>query len=152
MAEKVLDFIGKRKENIEQKRRAFERIVFKNFLGAYTVINQDGVIYPVELVDVSKEGCLFQVPWNVKKDSKIEHGTEVKMRLYFSKQSYIPCLVNVKYGNEFVGQDGLTYMQYGCEFDKSMPSFEALNSFIDFLYKFAEHSTIDKGDAKAFFY
>ena len=42
-------------------------------------------------------------------------------------------------------------MQYGCEFDDSMPSFEAIGSFIDFMYKFAEHSTVDHGESKVFF-
>jgi hypothetical protein len=151
MSEKVLDFIGKRKQHIEQKRRAFERILFKNFLGAYSVIDRDGTLYPISLVDVSYEGCLIQIPWNVKKDEKLEEDTEVTMRLYFTKQSFIPVVMNVKYGREHIDESGLTYMQYGCEFDKSMPSFQALNSFVDFLYKFAEHSSIDRGDKKVFF-
>lgn len=151
MTDKVLDFVGKRKENIEQKRRNFERILFQNFLGAYTVLNKDGVIYPITLVDISHDGCLFQVPWNFNKDVPMEKDSEVSFRMYFTKKSYIPVIASVKYNSEFVDQDGQTYMQYGCSFDKSMPSFEALESFINFLYQFAEHSAIDKGDQKSFF-
>ena len=152
MAEKVLDFVGKRKENIENKRRNFERILFQNFLGAYTVIKQDGVIYPVTMVDISYDGCLFQVPWDPKRDAKIDRDVELSMRMYFTKSSYIPLVVSVKYGNEHVDENGQTYMQYGCEFDQSLPSFDAMRSFIEFLYEYAEHSTLDKGDVKAFFY
>ncbi len=151
MASKVLNFSEKRKENIEKKRRNFERILFNNFLGAHQEISKDGVIYPVSLVDISREGCLFQIPWDVKRDKKMEIGSEVNMRMYFTQQSYIPVIMNIKYGREYVGQDGATYMQYGCEFDTSMPSFEAMSSFIEFLYKFAEHSTLDKGDTKVWF-
>jgi len=151
MTDKVLDFIGKRKENIEQKRRQFERLLFNNFLGAYTVVDQGGTIYPVSLVDVSYDGCLFQVPWNPNKDSKIENELEMTMRMYFTKDSFIPVVMKVKYSREALDKDGLTYMQYGCEFDASMPSFQAVHSFIDFMYKFAEHSSIDKGSHKVFF-
>lgn len=149
---KVLDFQSKRKENIEQKRRSFERIVFQNFLGAYTVIDQEGTLYSVNLVDISHDGCLFQVPWNPKKDKKMASEQEVSMRMYFTGQSYIPVLMNIKYAREVVDQHGDTYMQYGCEFDKSCSSFEALSHFIEFLYKFAEYSTIDKHQVKSYFY
>jgi hypothetical protein len=151
MTDKVLDFLEKRKENIEQKRRQFERILFNNFLGAYTVVDQGGSIYPVNLVDVSREGCLFQIPWNVDRDTKIAEGTEITMRMYFKKNSFIPVVMEIKYDREFIDQDGQTYMQYGAEFDTSMPSFSAVETFIEFMYKFAEHSSFDKGSNKVFF-
>lgn len=152
MTDKVLDFNEKRMASIEQKRRSFERVLFQNFLGAYSAIDQDGVLYPVNLVDVSKDGCLFQVPWDVNGDKKFEEETEIALRMYFTKSSFIPVIVNVKYGKEFIDKDGQTYMHYGCEFDKSMPSFEALKHFIDFVYSFAEHSATDRGDIKSYFY
>lgn len=151
MDDKVLDFVGKRQENIEHKRRHFERVLFNNFLGAYTVVDQGGSIYPVSLVDISYEGCLFQVPWDVKRDTKMKEQTELTMRMYFTKQSFIPVVMNIKYGREFVDGDGQTFMQYGCEFDSSTSSFQAIHAFIDFLYKFAEHSSFDRGSNKVYF-
>ena len=151
MSETVLDFTKKREENIEKKRRSFDRVVFRNFLGAYSVINDNGAIFPIELVDISKTGCLFQVPWNVKNDTKFKSGHEVSMRMYFTEKSYIPVVCKVKYDKEFLDDQGQTYLQYGCEFDESLPSFQALKSFIDFTYSFAEHSSIDQGDLKSFF-
>lgn len=151
MSDKLLDFVGKRQENIEKKRRSFERILFQNFLGAYTVLDKEGTVYPITLVDISKDGCLFQIPWDGKRDEKFPKGTEIPLRMYFTKQSFIPVSVNVVYGKEFIDKDGQTYMHYGCEFDKTTSSFEAMNSFVQFLYHFAEHSTIDKGETKVFF-
>lgn len=147
---KVLDFNKKKAETIEQKRRAFNRIVFQNFLGAYSVIDDNGSIYPVTMVDIAGDGCSFQVPW-APKDKKLPQDFEVSMRMYFTDKSYIPVIMNVRHSKEVVGKDGNTYMQYGCEFDKSVPTFEAMQSFIDFIYKFAEHSAIDKGDTKVYF-
>lgn len=150
MTDKLLDFVEKRKENIEQKRRTFERILFKNMLGAYTVIHQDGVLHPVNLVNVSREGCLIQMPWNGPQDIKVELESEIVLKIYFTKSDFIPTVVHIKHATEFIDKDGLTYMNYGCEFDRSLPSFQALSAFIDFLYKFAEHSAVDKGEIKAF--
>ena len=148
---KVLDFNKKKAETIEMKRRAFNRIVFANFLGAYSVIDDNGSIYPVTMVDIAGDGCAFQVPWNAKKDQRLPDGYEISMRMYFTKGSYIPVILNVRHAKEVIGDDGLTYLQYGCEFDKSVPTFEAMQSFIDFLYKYAEHSAIDRGDVKVYF-
>ncbi len=151
MTDKLLDFVGKRKENIEQKRRSFERILFQNFLGAYTVLDNHGTVYPVTLVDISREGCLFQIPIGPKGESPYDKDTELTLRMYFTKQTFIPVVVRIKYGNEVLGTDGHHYMAYGCEFDTSLPSFAALQSFIDFLYSYSEHSAHDRGDARAFF-
>ncbi|MEA9357013.1 PilZ domain-containing protein [Bacteriovorax sp. PP10] len=148
---KVLDFNKKKADTIEQKRRAFNRIVFQNFLGAYSVIDDNGSIYPVTMVDIAGDGCSFQVPWNPTRDKKLASGFEVNMRMYFTDKSYIPVIMNVRHGKEVLGSDGITYMQYGCEFDKTVATFEAMQSFIDFIYRFAEHSAIDKGDTKVYF-
>ena len=147
---KVLDFKKKREESIEQKRRNFERVLFNNLLGAYSVVDQDGMLYPIDLVDVSHDGCLFQLPWDVKSDKKLPNDHDLTLRMYFTKESYIPIVVTVKNAREYMDKNGHTYMQYGCIFDKSFPSFEAFSHFIAFTYKFAEHSAVDHGDAKVF--
>jgi hypothetical protein len=148
---KVLDFNKKKAETIEQKRRAFNRIVLNNFLGAFAEIDHNGSIYPVNLVDIAGDGCAFSVPWNAKKDKKLPMGHELQMRMYFTKNSYIPVILLIRHAKEVLGEDGMTYLQYGCEFDKTVPTFGAIASFVDFLYKFAEHSSIDHGDTKVYF-
>ncbi|MBT3234396.1 MAG: PilZ domain-containing protein [Bdellovibrionales bacterium] len=151
MSAKVLDFKVKREESLEKKRRSFERILFQNTLVAYSVIDKEGSIYPVTLVDISRDGCLFQIPWNVRRDKKYPAETELPLRIYFTDNSYIPVNVIIRYGNEYVANDNNTYMQYGCAFDHEDRSYTALASFIEFLYLFAEHSKIDRGDSKVFF-
>jgi len=148
---KVIDFVAKRDEAIEKKRRSFERVVFDNFLGMYSVIDDHESVYGVELLDISEEGCLFQVPASIKDKKKFKTNREVKLRLYFTEQNYIPALVKIKYGKKHKDHNGSEYMRYGCQFDKSVSSFEALQSFIKFIYKFAEHSCIDRGDQKVYF-
>jgi hypothetical protein len=149
--DKVLDFNKKREDNIEHKRRAVERIMFDNFLGTYSVIDGAGGIYPIDIIDISRSGCMIQVPYDKGTDKTFKEGEEFTLRLYFTKASYIPAHVTIKYGKEFTDKNDKKYMQFGCEFDTEVASFEALESFINFLYKFAEHSAVDRGDSKIYF-
>lgn len=151
MSNDVINFQEKRKQSIEKKRRTFERVMFENFLGCYSVIDNNGSIYSIDIIDISETGLLFQVPWNENNDKKFEKGKDLTLRLYFTKESYLPAFVNVKYGTEFVDDRGNSFMRYGCEFDSENQTFEALEAFINFIYKFAEHSSVDKGDNRVYF-
>src|SRR6187200_1568751 len=93
---KVVDFNEKRKQSIEQKRRSFERVVFQEFLGVYSVVDDQGTGYPIKLVDISGDGCQFQMPFSLKAKNQFKAGTEVTLKLYFTKGSYLPCVVTVR--------------------------------------------------------
>ncbi len=148
---KVVDFNEKRMKNIEQKRRTFERVVFQEFLGVYTVIDDQGAGFPIKLLDVSKVGCQFQVPFSAKAKNQFKSGTELTLKLFFTKESYLPAVVTVRHTSEFVDQQGDTWLRLGGEFDTAIPSFAALSSFINFIYQYAEFSCRDKGESKVFF-
>ncbi len=148
---KVFDFGEKRKQSIEQKRRQFERVVFQEFLGVYSVIDDHGTGYPIKLVDISADGCLLQIPFSVKAKNQFKSGEEVTLKLYFSKGTYLPAVVQIRHAQEYIDKDGDAYLRLGGEFDKSLPSFGALSSFIEFIYKYAEFSCVDKGEGKVFF-
>ena len=146
---KLLNFNQKRVSNIEKKRRNFERVFFQNFLGAYATIEQSGVIAPIEILDISKEGLLFKLS-SGGRSSNLRVNDEISIRLYFTKDSYIPVILNIVRMNN-VNEMGEISQEFGCKFDKSVPTFEALNNFINFIYSFAEHSSFDKGDQKVYF-
>jgi hypothetical protein len=147
---KVINFKKKREESIEKKRRNIERVVLNDILGAYSVIDKQGTSYPIQLVDISYDGCLFQIPIRDNKPKYFNPGKEISLRLYLTDSTYLPVVGHVRHLNEHEEQ-GNKYMRIGCEFNKEMPSFDALNSFIEFLYKFAEFSQEDKGDTKVYY-
>lgn len=148
---KVVDFNEKRKQSIEQKRRTFERVVFQEFLGVETVLDDQGAGFEVKVLDISAEGCQFQVPYTEKAKNKFMPGTEVTMKFFFTKGTYLPALVTVKRGAKHVDKNGDTWLRLGGEFDSSLPSFKALSSFISFIYQYAEYSCVDRGESKVFF-
>ena len=63
--EKVVDFNQKRAQKLDEKRRKTERIFFQNMIGCYSVIG-DRSMRPIEILDVSEDGCSFQVPFDAK--------------------------------------------------------------------------------------
>ncbi len=148
---KVVDFAEKRKQSIEQKRRTFERVVFQEFLGVYTVIDDQGAGFPIKLLDISREGCQFQVPFSLKAKNQFKQDTELTLKLFFTKGSYLPAVVTVRRAQEYVDKNGDAWLRLGGSFDTSLPSFAALSSFINFIYQYAEFSCLDKGESKVFF-
>jgi hypothetical protein len=148
---KVVDFNKKRQENIEQKRRTFERVVFQEFLGVYTVVDDQGTSFPIKLVDVSKDGCQFQLPFSAKAKNQFKSGTEVTLKLFFTKGTFIPAVVTVRHTSEYIDEHGDAWLRLGGEFDTSLPSFKALSHFIEFIYQYAEFSCLDKGEGKVYF-
>lgn len=148
---KVVDFNEKRKQTIEQKRRSFERVVFQEFLGVYSVVDDQGSSFPIKLVDISGDGCQFQLPFSLKAKNQFKSGTEVTLKLFFTKGTYIPAVVTVRHATEYVDQQGDAWLRLGGEFDTSLPSFQALSHFIQFIYQYAEFSCVDKGESKVYF-
>jgi hypothetical protein len=148
---KVINFEEKRQNSIEKRKRNFERVLFTEFLGSYVEVDENGTKYTVNLVDISREGCQFQAPITPNAKSHFSGGDSVTLRVYFTKDDFLPLVVNVKHAHEYIDEKGDAYMRYGGEFDTSLPSFQAFVPFIEFIYKFAEFSCIDKGESKVYF-
>lgn len=148
---KVFDFETKRRQNIEQKRRTFERVMFEEFLGVEAMVDDNGSGHPVKLLDVSREGLLFQMPYSAKAGSLFASGAEFTLKLFFTKGNYLPVVVKIRHGKEFVDQRGDVYWRCGGEFDTTVPSFKAVESFIEFIYKYAEFSCQDNVAHKVYF-
>ncbi len=148
---KVFDFGEKRRQNIEQKRRQFERVVFEEFLGVDAVIDDNGTGYTVKLLDVSREGLQFQVPFGPKARATFASGAELTLKLFFTKGTFLPVVVKVRHAKEHVEKDGTVSWRCGVEFDRGLPSFKAVESFIDFIYKYAEFSCVDNVAHKTYF-
>ena len=137
---KVVDFNEKRKQSIEQKRRSFERVVFQEFLGVYTVVD-----------DISRDGLQFQIPFSLKAKNQFKQQSEWTIKLFFTKGTYVPAVVTVRHASEYVDEQGDAWLRLGCEFDKTLPSFKAVSSFVEFIYQYAEFSVLDKGESKVYF-
>lgn len=140
----VIDFQARRRERVERRRRAFGRTVFRSVLGTWASVERDGSPLPVELVDVSPGGCSFRVPAGPGGGRGLKRGEGVALRIYFTADSYLPAFATVRHRGERVDGDGGAWTHYGCAFDASLPSFEAVRKFVEFIESFAEHSSEDR--------
>lgn len=147
---KVINFTDVRKAKIEEKRRKYERILFKHTLGAYCVAEGEG-LKAIELVDLSPEGMSFQLPLTSKNRDVLTVGKEMTFRLYFSEDSYIPLGVKIQNERPCI-ESGQKYVRYGCAVDTKLQSYETYKMFVTFLTKYAETAQTDSGDLKCFFF
>ncbi|MBL7666255.1 MAG: PilZ domain-containing protein [Bacteriovoracaceae bacterium] len=151
MAKKVIDFNEERKRKVEQKRRNIERVVLNDIMGCYSVVDKAGTNYPLKLIDISHNGCLVEIPASDNKNHFFEVDKEITLRFYFTESTFLSVIADIKHmaPTQELGQQKA--LRIGCEFDKTQPSFVAMEKFIEFLYKFAEFSSNDTGDSKVYF-
>jgi hypothetical protein len=132
---------AKREEKQETIRREYERYLFNKILGCYTVVQKLGM-RSMELADISKSGISFRMS---SSESLFAPDEELDIRFYFSNKSYLDCKVKVIRTQKMQGFTGAEY-QYGCEFDKSTQSYEAVEKFVDFIECFSKNAKEDRGD------
>jgi len=145
--EKVISLQSVREEKIEEKRREYERVVFRSSFGVYTVMEQKG-LHAIEIIDISEGGVQFQVPEN--SDLKLDTGTNISLRFYFATDHYIA--IDVKVVRSFTAiEAGRAVHRYGCLIDKSMASYAAIFHFVQFIAKCAEHGHKDTKHLKVFY-
>ena len=147
--EKVVDFNQKRAQKLDEKRRKTERIFFQNMIGCYSVIG-DRSMRPIEILDVSEDGCSFQVPFDAKNPWPAE-TVEIPIRMYFSSDTYIPIVLRVQNSTATIGEGGMRHIRYGCSVDKTLQTYGAYREFVRFLALYSEQAHQDNGSASTFY-
>lgn len=147
---KVVDFNQARELRLEEKRRRTERIFFKNLVSVFSVIDQ-GKMSPIEVIDVSEDGCSFQLPFTLNAPQAWpQKSSGLPIRLYFSQDTYLEIFVQVE-NSRAVYENNTRYVRYGCSVDKELTSYPAFKLFVQFLRTYAEHSHKDNGDVSIFY-
>lgn len=144
----VLSFDSARKEQIEERRRNYERVLFKNVLGVYSVMEQQRGLHAIELLDISDKGMSFQLPLN--SDMRPEIGDVLNIRLYFASQSFLPVAIKIVRVMDSISE-GVPVHQYGCEIDTSFKSYQAVHYLYQFIKACAEHGHVDTDHLKIFY-
>ncbi|MGK5081976.1 PilZ domain-containing protein [Bdellovibrionota bacterium FG-1] len=144
----VIDFSEVRAQKLEEKRRSTERIFFKQLLSVYSVVGNTSMC-AIELIDLSEEGCSFQVPYDAErpwpKDSK-----DMPLRVYFSQDTYLEIRVKIQNSRPCIEHNG-RYVRFGCLVDTATQSYAAYQQFVRFLKSYSEHAHKDRGDLSVFY-
>lgn len=145
----VVDFSEVREQRLDEKRRKTERIFFKQMLGVYCVTSSASKMKPIEVIDVSENGCSFQVPFDSADANPIDTD-DLPIRLYFSQDTYIEVRLKVQNSRPCI-DNGARYVRYGCLIDETLSSYPAYQGFVRFLKLYSEHAHKDKGDVSVFY-
>ena len=145
----VVDFAQVREQKLEEKRRKYERILFKHLFSVYTVMGRSKIM-PVEMIDVSEAGCAFQIPFDPKTPWPNDADQAVPLRLYFTQDTYLEILVRVQNSRPCITDKG-RFTRYGCTVDASTASYPAYQQFVGFLKMYGEMAHRDMGDVSVFY-
>lgn len=145
----IVDLGAVREYKAEERRRLYERIIFKQMLGVYSVVEENG-LKAIDLVDVSEDGLSFQLPYDSKFNAKFEVGQNLAFRFYFSQESYLPILVRLQNVRDTI-ENGQRFKRYGCAVDTQIRAYAAYKTFVEFLKSYGEFCQSDRGSTKLFF-
>jgi hypothetical protein len=146
--QQVVDFGEVRAQKLDQKRRKTERIFFKHLLSVYCVVGASKM-RPVEFLEVSEEGCSFQVPFDSNNPWPVDDG-ELPIRMYFSQDTYIPVRLSIQHSRPMI-ENGQRYVRFGCTVDKTASAYPSYVAFVNFLKMYSEHAMKDKGEVSVFY-
>jgi len=135
----VLDMTVRREEVIQDERRQVRRTIMAEFVGAFVVIPGQG-LQKVNVYDLSESGLAFDMDFEV---GHFNSGEEFAMRLYLSKDTYIPFTARVSNFRE-ISDEGV--FRHGVQFVKESTNSEALGHFVKFLETVTASLQTDKGD------
>jgi hypothetical protein len=146
--QQVVDFTEVRAQKLEEKRRTTERIFFKHLLSVYSVVGSS-TMCPVEFIDLSEEGCSFQIPYDADHPWPTD-SNDVPIRIYFSQDTYIEIRVKIQNSRPSI-ENNRRYVRFGCSIDPTTKSFAAYQQFVRFLKSYSEHAHKDMGDVTVFY-
>ncbi|HUP56863.1 MAG TPA: hypothetical protein VM598_05375 [Bdellovibrionota bacterium] len=144
----VIDFAAVREQKLEEKRKSTERILFRHLLSVFSVVG-DSTMCPIELIDVSEEGCSFQIPFNPKKPWPSDMS-DIPLRLYFSQDTFLEIHAKIQNSSPSI-ENGTRYTRFGCRIDQTRSSFVAFQQFVRFLKSYSQLAQKDSGDITVFY-
>jgi hypothetical protein len=136
----VMELETRRNEILTQERRQNRRTILSNFLGAFVVVPEQG-LKEVILYDISEGGVAFDLELSMGMFRKDE---ELAMRVYLSKEIYVPFQVKVKNVREITDEN---VSRHGTNFVGAAGD-EVLRHFVKFVEAMSLHLKRDTGDLK----
>lgn len=136
----VLELGARRREILTQERRRNRRTILSNFLGAYIVVPEKG-LKEVTLYDISEGGVAFDLE---KSEGSFRVTEELAMRVYISKEIYVPITVKVKNVREIADEE---VYRHGTIFEATQGD-GVLEHFVRFILAMSQNLSRDPGDFK----
>lgn len=138
-ATSIIDIAEIRQEMINQERRIVKRTILTEFIGAFTIVPERGLI-KVSLHDISDNGIAFNMDLTT---GRFRVGEEIAMRVYLNHTTYFPFTAKVS-NSRVLEDEGV--IRYGANFEKGTINDVALHHFIKFIETVSASLKTDDGD------
>ncbi|PIU00058.1 MAG: PilZ domain-containing protein [Bdellovibrionales bacterium CG10_big_fil_rev_8_21_14_0_10_45_34] len=138
----VLDMTERRQEILQSERRIAKRTILTEFLGAFIVVPQKGLV-KANLYDISDTGVSFDVDFE---NGELILSQEVSVRFYLSQSSYFSFDVVIANIRAIAGEG---VIRHGGTFANALESDPALTHFIRFIEHVSQQLRVDRGDLVA---
>lgn len=135
----IVDMTVRRQEVISEERRKVKRTILAEFIGAFVLIPNKG-LQKVSVYDISEDGLSFDIDFE---HGHFNMGEEFAMRLYLSKDTYLPFTVRVSNYRE-IQDEGV--VRHGSQFVNNTTNKVALKHFVAFLETVTASLQTDSGD------
>ena len=135
----VLNMTERRQEILMRERRQVKRTILTEFVGAFAVIPQQGLL-KVSLYDISDQGLAFDIE---APRGALTVGETVAFRVYLNRKTYFPFFVTVQ--NIRAITEEAVY-RHGAFFEKETVNAKALHHFIRFIETVSASLHGDEGD------
>jgi hypothetical protein len=124
---------------ISSERRQNKRIVLSEFISAFIVVPQKGLLR-VALYDLSETGLAFDIP---SEAGNFSVGEQVSIRFYLNKKTYFAVPVKFTHAR-WIENEGV--VRHGVEFSKSAAQDLPLQHFVKFIETVGNSLKLDNGD------
>ncbi|MCB0407494.1 MAG: PilZ domain-containing protein [Bdellovibrionales bacterium] len=135
----VLDMTERRNEIINQERRRVRRTILTEFIGAFVVVPNQGLL-KVSLYDISETGIAFDIEHEKGSFSADE---EIAVRVYMNQTTYFPFTVKVSNVRELEDE---SVFRHGAKFVMGTVNEIALFHFVKFIETVSASLESDSGD------
>jgi hypothetical protein len=139
-SDRVIDFNFVKQKRQQEKKRRTERVFFKNLLSVYA-LGEKSKLIPIDLIDVSEEGCSFQIAYDSQSQWPNKH-VEIPVRFYFISDTYLEVFVKIQNSSPSI-ENSVRMIRFGCLVEKATTGYPAYQHFVSFLKMYAEHSRKD---------
>jgi hypothetical protein len=135
----IVDMTEAREAIINSERRVVKRTILNEFIGAFAVIPEKGLL-KVALHDISEKGVSFNVEGS---HAYFRQNQEVAMRLYLNYKTFFPFVVVLR-NQRFIVDEGVT--RVGTDFVADSINNMALHHFVKFIENVSATLKTDTGD------
>lgn len=138
-AASVVDMTSAREEILNKDRREVKRTILTEFVGAYTVVPEQGLL-KVTLHDISENGIAFDLD---PQYGMFLDGEEVAMRVYLNHKTYFPFTVTIV-NSRLLEEENV--IRHGSQFLRGAINDVALHHFVKFIENVSASLEKDEGD------